>query len=188
MAPRSRSCQSSRVNTPVDPTGELNKLAGAQAPARRSNAGSNKASTKAPIPPKAPTSPLVPSPTENLFIRFMKVFMETFQAQALTKPRERLLKVRTPETYSGKSYLDFYYFCQQCEDYFKTSGVTGMNCTPFVATFLHSTVSVRWAQHKRRHKSATLITWPEFKNFLWKNLGDSQVFIDSIWSKFRKDS
>ena len=30
--------------------------------------------------------------------------------------------------------------------------------------------------------------WPEFKNFLQKDLGDSQVFIDSIWSKFRKNS
>ena len=63
-----------------------------------------------------------------------------------------------------------------------------MNCTLFATTFLRGTVSLRWAQYKRRHKSATPITWPEFKNFLQKNLGDSQAFIDSIWSKFKRDS
>ena len=120
----------------------------------------------------------------------MKVFMETTQAQAqaLAEPQERPLKARTSEIYSGKSHMDCYHFCQQCEDYFKTSGAIGMNRTPFTATFLRGTVSLRWAQYKRRYQSATPIMWPEFKNFLQKNLGDSQAFIDSIWSKFRRDS
>ena len=87
----------------------------------------------------------------------MKVFMETTQAQA-TEPRERPLKARTPETYSGKSHMDCYHFCQQCEDYFETSGATGMNRTPFAATFFRGAISLRWAQHKRRHESATPIT------------------------------
>ena len=30
--------------------------------------------------------------------------------------------------------------------------------------------------------------WPEFKTFLQKDVGDSQAFINSIWSKFRRDS
>ena len=84
--------------------------------------------------------------------------------------------------------MDCYHFCQQCEDYFKASGATGMNRTSFAATFFRGTVSLKWAQHKRRHKNATPITWPEFKNFLQKDLGDSQAFIDSIRSKFRRDS
>ena len=63
-----------------------------------------------------------------------------------------------------------------------------MNRTPFVASFLRGSISLRWAQHKRRHESATPITWPEFKAFLRKDLGSSQAFIDSIWSKFRRDS
>ena len=120
----------------------------------------------------------------------MKVFIETTQAQvqALAEPRKRPLKARTPETYWGQSYMECYHFCQQCEDYFETSGATGMNRTPFAASFLRGSISIRWAQHKRRHKSATPITWSDFKTFLQKDLGSSQAFIDSIWSKFNKDS
>ena len=63
-----------------------------------------------------------------------------------------------------------------------------MNHTPFAASFLRGSISLRWAQHKCRHESATPITWPEFKAFLRKDLGSSQAFIDSIWSMFRRDS
>ena len=63
-----------------------------------------------------------------------------------------------------------------------------MNCTLFAASFLGGSISLRWAQHKRCHKSATPITWPEFKAFFQKNLRSSQAFINSIWSKFRRDS
>ena len=63
-----------------------------------------------------------------------------------------------------------------------------MNRTPFAASFLCGSISLRWAQHKRCHESATPITWFEFKAFLRKDLGSSQAFIDSIWSKFRRDS
>ena len=191
MAPRSRTTRRSpRVNTSVDPAEELDELADAQGPARRSNAGSDEASTEAPTPLEVSTPPLVPPTFENLFTKFMKVFMETMQtqAQALAEPRERPLKARTPETYSGKSYMDCYYFCEQCEDYFETSGAKGMNRTSFAATFLRDAISLRYAQHKRRHKRATPITWSEFKVFLRKHLGSSQAFIDGIWSKFRRDS
>ena len=116
--------------------------------------------------------------------------METTQAQvqALAELWERPLKARTPEIYSGKSHMGCYHFCQQYEDYFETSGGIGMNCTPFAATFFRGTVSLRWAQYKHRHKSATPITWPELQNFLRKDLRDSQAFINSIWSKFKRDS
>ena len=63
-----------------------------------------------------------------------------------------------------------------------------MNCTPFAALFLRGTISLRWAQHKHRYQSTTPITWSEFKIFFQKNLGNSQAFIDNIWSKFRRDS
>ena len=76
MAPGSRARRSPRVNTLVDPAGELDELAG-QGPARGSNVGSD----EAPTPPEASTPP--PAPTsEDLFTKFMKVFMETTQAQA----------------------------------------------------------------------------------------------------------
>ena len=84
--------------------------------------------------------------------------------------------------------MECYYFCQQSKNYFKTSSANGMNCTPFKALFFRGSISRRWAQHKRQYKSATLITWSEFKAFLWKNFGSSQAFIDSIWSKFTRDS
>ena len=186
MAPGSRVCQSPCVKTPVDPAKELDELAGAQDPARRSNTGSNEAL----IPPEASTPPLVPPTSEDLFTKFMKVFIELTQAQAqaLAEYRERPLKARTPETHFGKSHMHYYHFCQQCEDYFETSGTTGMNRTLFAATFLCGTVSLRWAQYKHRHESATPITWLEFKNFFRKDLEDSQAFINSIWSKFRRDS
>ena len=97
------------VNTPVDPAKELDELAGAQDPARRSNAGSD----EAPTPLEASTPPLVPPTSKDFFTKFIKVFMETTQAQAqvLAEPRERSLKAKTPEAYSGKSHMDCYYFC-----------------------------------------------------------------------------
>ena len=65
--------RSPRIITSVDPVGELDKLAGAQGTARRSNARSK----KAPIPLKALIASLVPPPAKDLFTKFMKVFMET---------------------------------------------------------------------------------------------------------------
>ena len=140
MAPGSCTTRRSPcVNTPVNPTGELDELAGAQGLARGSNANSN----EAPTPPEASTLPLVAPTSEDLFTKFMKVFMETTQARDQLEPREHPLKAKTPETYSGKSHMDCYHFCQQCEDYFKTSGATGMNCIPFTATFLRDAINLR---------------------------------------------
>ena len=142
MAPGSCVCRSPRVNTLVDPAGELDELA-SQGPARGSNVGSD----EAPIPPEASTPPLVPPTSEDLFTKFMKVFIETTQAQAqaLAEPRECPLMARTPETYWGKSHMECYHFCQQCEDYFETSGASGMNRTPFAASFFRGSISLRWA-------------------------------------------
>ena len=76
MAFGSHIWRSPHVNPQADLTEEQNKLAG-QGLIREFNAKSNEAPTKAPIPPKAPTLPLVPLSTKDLFIKFMKVFMET---------------------------------------------------------------------------------------------------------------
>ena len=144
MAPRSHTIRRSPcVNTSVDPARELDELAGTQGPAKRSNAGSNEASTKAFTPPEASTLLFIPLTSEDLFTKFMKVFMETTQAWEQLEPRKRPFKARTPETYSGKSHMDCYHFCQQCEDYFKTSSATEMNHTPFAATFLCDAISLR---------------------------------------------
>lgn len=45
-----------------------------------------------------------------------------------------------------------------------------------------------WLQHKRRHNGAVPMILAKFKAFLQKNLGDSRAFVDSIWSKLKKDS
>ena len=98
MAPGSNTTRRSPcVNTPVDPAGELDELAGAQGPARGSNTSSDEAST----PLKASTPPLITPTSKYLFTKFMKVFMDTTQAQAqaLAEPQEYLLKARTPKTY-----------------------------------------------------------------------------------------
>ena len=75
----------------------------------------------------------------------MKIFIELTQVwdQEQAEPQEQPLKARFPETYLEKSHIDCYYFCQQYEDHFKISGITGMNYTPFAASFLYDTISLR---------------------------------------------
>ena len=147
MAPGSCAYHSFYINIPANPAEKQDELAGAQSPARWSNVGSDKAPTKAHIPLEAPTPPFVPLSAKDLFTKFMKVFIETTQArdQELLDPQKHPLKAKIPETYSGKSHMDYYYFCQQCEDYSKILGATGMNCISFAATFIRSIVSLRLA-------------------------------------------
>ena len=132
----------------ANPAGELDGLVG-QSLARKSNVRSNEAPTKAPIPLEAIIPLFVPPLSENLFKKFMKVFMETMQAQAqaLVELWEPLLKASSQETYSGKSHIDGYHFCQQCEGYFKTSDAIWMNHILFVTTFLYNPISLKEAQY-----------------------------------------
>ena len=102
MATRSRTTHRSPFVNPSDNIPEEeDELASA-----RSDAGSDNAHT----PPEAPTLPLIPPPAKDLFTKFMKVFIEATQAQALAEPRECPLKARTPKTYWDKSYMECYYF------------------------------------------------------------------------------
>ena len=76
MTPRSRiTHRSPYVNIPVNSAGELDELAGVQGPARGSNAGSD----EAPTPPETSTPLLISLTSEDLFTKFMKVFIETMQ-------------------------------------------------------------------------------------------------------------
>ena len=116
FAMAARSCttrQSFHVNTPTNPAEKLNELANAKGPAKKSNVKSNKALTKAYTPLEAPILPLVPPLAKNLFIKFMKVFMEMTQVwdREQLEPQKRSLKAMTPETYFGKSHMDCYHFC-----------------------------------------------------------------------------
>ena len=104
-------------------------------------------------------------------------------------PRKKL-KARSPDVYRGKSHMDCYNFCQQCEDYFATAGATGPTRIPFAASFLRDRISFRWQQYKRRHDADTPVpvTWEEFKAFFCRSLGDSQAFVDAYWGKIKRDS
>ena len=112
MAPGSHARQSPCVYLLIDSIGEQDELAGPQSLAKRSNARSNEAPTKAPTSLEAPTSPLVPPFAKDLFTIFMKVFIEITQAQDQKQldPREHPLKARTLDIYFEKSYIDYYYF------------------------------------------------------------------------------
>ena len=128
---------------------------------------------------EAPNKAAGPASNDELFKQFIKTYLEA-QAQAApsqSEPRERLLKARFPDPYFGKSHMDCYHFCQQCEDHFDIAQATGLNRIPFAASLLRGNISFRWAQYKRRHKEAAAITWSEFKAFLQKNLGGSRLFL-----------
>lgn len=77
-----------------------------------------------------------------------KLWMDSFlQAQSQAHagaPRERSLQARFPDLYYGKSHMDCYQLCQQCEDHFETAGATGSNRVPFAASFLRGTVNFCW--------------------------------------------
>ena len=149
-------------------------------------------------PPDAPApAALVPAPAPTWYIkedlqRITKLCMDLFlqvQASCLElSPWGSLLKARFPELYYGKSHMECYYFCQQCEDHFATAGATGPNRTPFAASFLRGRISFRWNQHKLRHQATEdPLSWGEFKAFPQKSLGDSRSFVDVIWNRIRRD-
>ena len=74
----------------------------------------------------------------------MKAYLESNQgpSQPPTK-RKQSFKAKVPDVYYGKLHIDYYYFCQQCKDYFKTSQAIGTNQTPFAAFFLYGNISVQ---------------------------------------------
>ena len=121
-------------------------------------------------------------------MRILKIFSETKgQEPKAEVPRERPLKAKVPDVYFGKSHMDCYHFCQQCEDHFETAGATGSNRTPFATSFLRGKINFRWHQH-RKQLGGVSVPWEEFKAFLRKNLGDSRSFVDTIWSNIKRDS
>ena len=86
--------------------------------------------------------------------------------------------------------MEGYHFCRQCEDYFETAGAKGHKRVLFEASFLRERINFRWQQHKARteRNRANPLTWDKFKAFLRKSLGESTAFVNSIWSKIKRDS
>ena len=60
------------------------------------------------------------------------------------EPQERLLKTWFPDLYYGNLYMDYYQFCQQCEDYFETAEAKGQNKIPFALLFLPELIIQQW--------------------------------------------
>ena len=58
-------------------------------------------------------------------------------------PRKKL-KARSSNVYREKSHMDYYNFCQQCEDYFATAGATGLTQILFAMSFLRNRISFCW--------------------------------------------
>ena len=138
-----------------------------------------------PLGPKSPAEATsVPKYSEDDLQRILKAVLEArapVPAPVVSEvPREKL-KARSPDVYRGKSHMDCYNFCQQCEDYFATAGATGPTRIPFAASFFRDRISFRWQQYKRRHDADTPVpvTWDEFKVFLRRSLGDSRAFVDT---------
>ena len=119
----------------------------------------------------------------------MKAYLESNQGPSQPpEERKRLLKAKVPDVYYGKLHIDCYHFCEECEDYFETSRATGTNQTPFAVSFFCENIGIWWTQFKRRRGGKVApITWTKFKAFLWKNLGESKSFVNSIWKKLKMD-
>ena len=120
-----------------------------------------------------------------------KILRTVLKARTLSDgTREKPLMARLPDIYCGKSHMECYNFCQQCEDHFITAGAKGPNRISFATSFLCDRINFCWQQYKRKHeaKSIVIITWEEFKTFLCQSLGDSRTFVDSYWAKIKKAS
>ncbi len=156
--------------------------------------------TPSPVPAPAPT-PM--APPNDLFQEFMRTFIEKTQAPtALVAPAapapdveardntDRPLKSRNPDLYYSNLHMEYYYFCQQCEDHFEVAGSLGHKRVPFAAGFLKDRILNRWQQHKTcmQCNQLTPMTWDKFKAFLRKSLGESNVFVGHVWSKLRGDA
>lgn len=100
------------------------------------------------------------------------------------------LNAKIPDVYRGRSYLEFYNFCQQSEDHLATVKATGLNWIPFSAFFLWDRIHFHWQQHKRKleGESLVLMSWDKLKAFFRKASEDSQAFMNSYWTKIKQDS
>ena len=143
-----------------------------------------------------PVSALASTPvlkyTEEDLQKIEKYYMDLFirekvQEQA-PQDGELVIEVRFPDLYFGKSHMECFEFCRQCEHHFDLAGVTGLNRTTVAASFLRGRINFRWQQHKRRHLVDRPLSWDDFKAFLQRNLGHTRAFVDSVWRRFNKDS
>ncbi len=97
-----------------------------------------------PRPPQAPPLPVPQDPGANRYSqqdldRIIQTFFQNSKSGSGDK-----LKAKTPDVYRGRSHIECYNFCQQCEDHFATCGATGPNRIPFATSFLRDQINFRW--------------------------------------------
>ena len=145
---------------------------------------------KLPVAVVPAAAPAVPKYNEEDLQRILKTVLEARAPTTSEEPRDKPLKARSSDVYRGKSHMECYNFCQQCEDYFATAGARVANRIPFAASFLRDRISFRWQQYKRKQDADSSITvmWDKFKAFLRRSLEDSRAFVDSYWGKIKRDS
>ncbi len=103
-----------------------------------------------PGPPQAPPLPVLQDPGANRYSQQdLERIIQTFLQNSKGGFRDKL-KAKTPDVYRGRSHMECYNFCQQCEDHFATCGATGPNQIPFATSFLRDQINFHWQQHKRK--------------------------------------
>ena len=108
--------------------------------------------------PKSPAATSVPKYSKDDLQRIFKAVLETqapVPASAVSETPRKKLKTRSLDVYHGKSYMDYYNFCQQCEDYFATARATGPTRILFAAFFFWNQITFHWQQYKRRYDADT---------------------------------
>ncbi len=97
-----------------------------------------------PGPPQTPPLPVSQDPDANRYSqqdldRIIQTFLQNLKGGSGDK-----LKAKNPDVYYGRSHMECYNFCQQCEDHFATCGATGPNRIPFATSFLRDQINFRW--------------------------------------------
>ena len=80
--------------------------------------------------------------SETDLMRILKIFSKTKgQEPKAEAPCKQPLKTKVPDIYFRKLYINCYYFFQQCEEHFETTGTIKLNRTLFAATFLYGKIN-----------------------------------------------
>ena len=91
-------------------------------------------------PAPATAFAVAPSSDNKLFKQFIKAYLEAqvptqIAPEIEPKSCKQSLKARFPDFYYGNLHMNFYRFCQQYKDYFKTVGAKRPNKILFTAFF-----------------------------------------------------
>ncbi len=97
-----------------------------------------------PGPPQALSLPVPQDPGANCYSqqdldRIIQTFLQNSKGGSGDNA-----KAKTPDVYRGRSHMECYNFCQQCEHHFATCGATGPNQIPFAASFFRHQINFRW--------------------------------------------